>query len=1038
MEKLPNQIERALQVLRAANQALEKNSVELELLESICRIAVEVGGYRFSWVGYLLDDEEIQFVANAGYHSDYLKEILTGWGAVIGQGPASMAISSSAAFVVQNIQNNPDLCPWREQALQYGYESAIALPLLWRGESFGCLTILSAEPDSFDKAEADMLGELATSLSSGISALRANIQRDISETEFRTERDTQEVLRRILSLSLEKIPLEEKLDRVLELLFNIPWLALERKGSVFLVEGQSNTLRLVAKKYLAPVLKDKCASVAFGNCLCGRAAASKKLIFHNHVTEDHETRFEGMPDHGHYCQPILSAQGLVGVLNLYVSASHTPKPIEAPFLSTVADTLAGLIELEQSKMAQQRLNAILDATPDLVTITDAEGRFLYCNDGAKNMFGDKDDFYKQSIHSSYPETVARLFLEKAYPAAMETGAWEGEITLNRQDGGLLPVSQLVIAHRDVSEGEAIYFSTVARDIRDRKRAEIDAQTAALREKNFANTLINSLPGIFFIIDVNGRLMRWNNNFELALGYSANQLRRMTLLQLVTAEDHARIESFSNDARKLGSSSIEVYLLKSDGSHTPFFISGIRIDDSDTDASIVGTGINITERKTAEEKIRQLAFHDPLTNLPNRQLLLDRLQHALASSVRGHQGGAVLFIDLDNFKSLNDTLGHAMGDLLLQQVAERLVACVRESDTVARLGGDEFVVILEDLSGQPIEAAEQAEVVGEKIITALSQIYQLNTHAFRCSGSIGAAVFNEDTHDSEELLKQADIAMYQAKKAGRNTLRFFDQKMQEVINTRAMIEGELHSAIEQQQFELYYQIQVDSLRRPLGAEALIRWNHPVRGLVSPVQFISLAEETGLILPMGLWVLETACAQLKAWEHDEQTQNLVMSVNISARQFHQTEFVEQVKSALTRNAINPALLKLELTESMLLDNTEDTIATMNALKAIGIQLSLDDFGTGYSSLQYLKLLPLNQIKIDQSFVRNIATDPNDAAIVQTIIAMTEALGLDVIAEGVETEAQREFLNLRGCPSFQGYLFGRPVPIKQFMVSLDQLSE
>ena len=295
------------------------------------------------------------------------------------------------------------------------------------------------------------------------------------------------------------------------------------------------------------------------------------------------------------------------------------------------------------------------------------------------------------------------------------------------------------------------------------------------------------------------------------------------------------------------------------------------------------------------------------------------------------------------------------------------------------------------------------------------------------------LFSGVQHEVEELLKQADIAMYQAKMAGRNAMRFFDPQMQHAINAHAALESELYKALEQKQFHLYYQIQVDSSRRPVGAEALIRSIHPEHGLVSPAQFIPLAEETGLILPIGEWVLETACAQLKAWERDEQTRNLVLAVNISARQFHQADFVDQVRAIVQRYVIQPNLMKLEPTESLLLENTQDTVSTMDGLKAIGIQLSLDDFGTGYSSLQYLKLLPLDQIKIDQSFVRDIVTDPNDAAIVQTIIAMTKSLGLDVIAEGVETDAQHEFLDMSGCHTYQGYLFGRPVPIEQFEASL-----
>ena len=436
-----------------------------------------------------------------------------------------------------------------------------------------------------------------------------------------------------------------------------------------------------------------------------------------------------------------------------------------------------------------------------------------------------------------------------------------------------------------------------------------------------------------------------------------------------------------------------------------------------------------ERKSAEEEIQSLAFYDHLTGLPNRRLLLDRLRQALASSARNGREGALLFIDLDNFKTLNDTLGHDIGDLLLKQVAERLSACVREGDTVARLGGDEFVVIVEDLSEQDIDAAAQVEAIGEKIMLSLGRLYQLAAHEHHSTPSIGVTMFSDHERDVEELLKQADIAMYQAKKSGRNTLRFFDSNMQNVINARAELERDLRHAIEDQQFRLYYQVQVDSSLCPLGAEALIRWIHPLRGLISPLQFIPLAEEIGLILPIGQWVLEAACMQLKAWQASEYSRDLVLAINVSARQFRQSDFVAQVQAAVLRHEINPNRLKLELTESLLLENVEDTVSSMNALKKTGIQFSLDDFGTGYSSLQYLKRLPLDQLKIDQSFVRDLLSGSSDKAIVRTIIAMAQSLNLDVIAEGVEMEEQRLVLLSQGCLHFQGYLFGRPVPVEEF---------
>ena len=442
-----------------------------------------------------------------------------------------------------------------------------------------------------------------------------------------------------------------------------------------------------------------------------------------------------------------------------------------------------------------------------------------------------------------------------------------------------------------------------------------------------------------------------------------------------------------------------------------------------------------ERTASEGKINHLAYYDQLTDLPNRLLLLDRLLQALASSARSGKYCALLFLDLDNFKNLNDTLGHDMGDILLKQATQRLKSCIREGDTVARLGGDEFVVMLLDLNEQSIESAAQTKAIGEKILAAIGQPYQLEKNYFRCTGSIGATVFKGHQQTQDELMKQADIAMYQAKKAGRNALRFFDWEMQESISARVALEDDLHNALKFHQFHLHYQIQVDKSGRPLGAEALIRWVHPVRGMIYPGQFIPLAEESGLILPLGQWVIEKACTQIKAWQQDARTRDLALAVNVSAKQFHQADFVNQVQAAVQHHAIPLGLLKLELTEGMLLENIELVISTMNSLNEIGVRFSLDDFGTGYSSLQYLKRLPLDQLKIDQSFVRDISTDSIDKTIVSAIIAMAQILNMDVIAEGVETEEQQQFLLNSGCVNFQGYLFGRPVPIDQFEAILNQ---
>ena len=444
--------------------------------------------------------------------------------------------------------------------------------------------------------------------------------------------------------------------------------------------------------------------------------------------------------------------------------------------------------------------------------------------------------------------------------------------------------------------------------------------------------------------------------------------------------------------------------------------------------------DVTELRQASVEIETLAFYDTLTGLPNRRLLMDRLQQAgVGLSRSGHQG-AVLFLDLDHFKMVNDTQGHETGDELLRQVAQRLTAAVRDTDTVARLGGDEFVVMLTDLSSDREEAAAQAQRLGEKVLHSLHQPYLLGTYVHNSTCSAGATLFGASEQSAAELLRQADIAMYEIKAQRGNGLCFFDPQMQTMISQRAQLESDLQVALQQNQLVLYYQPQFTLDGRIVGAEALLRWQHPQRGMVSPADFIPVAEESGLIVQMGQWVLHTVCQQLAAWQEDERYAHLQMAANVSARQFRHADFVPQVLAAMQEAKIRPHLLKLELTESLVLDNVDAAIAKMHQLRTRGVQFSVDDFGTGYSSLAYLTNLPLHQLKIDQSFVRNLGQRATDDVIVQTIIGMASNLGLEVIAEGVETLEQKEFLALHGCHLYQGYLFGRPMPVAQLEALLN----
>ncbi|MCC2632203.1 MAG: diguanylate cyclase domain protein [Ramlibacter sp.] len=648
-----------------------------------------------------------------------------------------------------------------------------------------------------------------------------------------------------------------------------------------------------------------------------------------------------------------------------------------------------------------------------VTI-DAQGRISYANEQAEQMLGG-EAIAGRKIWSFFQKR-ARLALEERFMHALER---REAIELEELDA---QVSHwLELRGFPFGAGLALHL----RDVTARRRAQ---QHLMLLEGSIAR-----LNDIVIITEAapfrapGPRIVFVNEAFERRTGYSRDEVIGHSP-RLLQGPDTQRPQLDRIRAALEQWERVRVDLINYTKAGEPYWVDldvSPVWDEARRLTHWVAVGRDITERKRDEEKIQYLAFYDPLTQLPNRQMLLDRLNEAVGES--GHaREGALMFIDLDNFKVLNDTLGHQKGDLLLQQVARRLRNCVAKGDLVARLGGDEFVVLLENRPDKPLDPVTAAEAVSQRILEGLGEPYVLPGYLHHSTCSIGVTLFGKAPSSVNELLKQADLAMYQAKAAGRNAVRFFDPEMQAVASANAALASDLRQAWRDNQLKIEYQPQVGMDGRMFGVEALLRWEHPTRGIVRPDAFIPTAEETSLIIPIGHWVLEAACAQLAEWAQRPDRSHLSIAVNVSVRQFRHPDFIDEVMTCVRRAGIRPDRLKLELTESLLADHLDAAIAKMRNLKDMGVRLSVDDFGIGYSSLSYLKRLPIDELKIDRAFVKDILTDGNDAAIAGTIIGLCRSLGLEVIAEGVETEEQRAFLHRQGCERYQGYLYCRPLPL------------
>lgn len=687
--------------------------------------------------------------------------------------------------------------------------------------------------------------------------------------------------------------------------------------------------------------------------------------------------------------------------------------------------------------SEERYRESFDQAAVGILHTSLGGRILKCNECFGRIVGYSPE---ELVGSDFQEITPLEDRNTGQSAAVrllsgEVASASFEKRYLRKDGTLTWVLLTISIQHD-GEGHPLFFLTLAQDINARKQAEkqLAAAQEALRlsEERYRKAFQMSLDSINLNRLSDGLYVECNKAFLDSTGYTREEVIGHSSIELnIWGELSDRTRMVEAIRGQGVCRNFEARFRRKNGEIFWGLMSATLIELEGVPC-VLSVARDISDAKTAQDEIRHLAFYDPLTELPNRRLLLERLRQTVAAGKRSGRRRALLFIDLDNFKNLNDTLGHSVGDLLLKEVGERLSGCIRAVDTAARVGGDEFVVILEDLGGSSEEAASEARSVAEKILARITEPHMLGGRECRSTSSIGITVFGDGNESSSAILQQADIAMYQAKSAGREAIRFFAPELQLAVNTRAALERELREGIRKREFVLWYQPQVKR-GRVIGAEALLRWNHPQRGVLAPAEFISLAEEAGLIAGLGGQVLEEACRQLAEWRQRAETASLSIAVNVSARQFRQADFVEQVLGTLESTGATPGNLELEITESMLLEDLEETIAIMHKLRSRGVRFSLDDFGTGYSSMAYLKRLPLDQVKIDRTFVRDMLADVTSRAIAQAIIWLSRAMKLSLIAEGVETEEQRACLAELGCDAYQGYLFSRPVPAEDFVLLL-----
>lgn len=842
-------------------------------------------------------------------------------------------------------------------------------------------------------------------------------------------RQQQEIIEQLLRLSFTDAPLDVQLANALDAIIKAPWLPLMAKGGIFLVDRlHPETLTLVAQKNMDPSQQGQCTTIRFGQCLCGKAAQERKIIFTQHHPDCPAT--ENKMDHGHYILPILRQKTLLGILMLYAEAGRPSSPAKKKFLGTVANTLALLIERQQAADRLRINEANLAKAEQIAQLGYWDWHIpentLFWSDEVYRIFDltpTTSPSYDNFLNHVHPDDRARV--EGAVRQSLVTKApYSIEHRIIRHDKAIRVVHEQGEVEFDASGAQPLRMFGTVQDITLLKHSEQQLILAA-------RVFDNSIEGIT-ITDAKGVIQSVNRAFTHITGYSPEEAvgKKPSILKSDrhdAAFYNAMWQSLLTNGRWEG----EIWNRKKNGEVYPEWLTITAITDDFGQASHhVAVFHDMSEVRGFEEKLHFQAQHDALTSLPNRDLFLDRLSVAIGHAQRTGEQVAVLTIDLDNFKHVNDSLGHTVGDLLLQQVAERLHACLPQDTTIARLGGDDFAVLLEQLSDE-----QKAIPLAEAVIAAFAKSFNLSIYETVITVSIGITFFPSDGSDVGDLLKNAELAMYRAKEEGKNKYQLFTAAMNAKVVHRLSLENNLRKALERGEFLVYYQPKVSlASGRIVGMEALARWKTADGQLISPLDFIPLSEETGLIIPIGEHVLRQACLDAKSWlPSGGREDRLSVSVNLSPKQFMQDNLLATVTAILHETGFPPERLELEITESAVMANEETAIALLLKLKELGVRLALDDFGTGYSSLHYLRKLPFDTIKMDRSFVKDLPEDPSSVAIAITILTLAHSLGMEVVAEGVETAAQLDFLRSRNCSEIQGYLFSPPIPAEAFSTLL-----